>query len=54
VRLVAGPSDVYICHLCVAQCAEILALEEPTDRPGSPEPAGPETDRLIRTEVIST
>ena len=27
VRLVAGPSDVYICHLCVALCNEILAQE---------------------------
>ena len=52
-RLVAGPSDVYICHLCVAQCAEILALEEPTDRPGSPEPPGSGRGPLIRTEVIS-
>jgi len=27
VRLVAGPSEVYICHLCVALCNEILAHE---------------------------
>jgi ATP-dependent Clp protease ATP-binding subunit ClpX len=33
VRLVAGPSDVYICNLCVALCNEILAQEAP------PEPA---------------
>ena len=30
VRLVAGPSDVYICHLCVALCNEILAREDAT------------------------
>jgi ATP-dependent Clp protease ATP-binding subunit ClpX len=33
VRLVAGPSDVYICNLCVALCNEILGQEAP------PEPA---------------
>jgi ATP-dependent protease Clp ATPase subunit len=48
VRLVAGPSDVYICHLCVALCNEILAQEAPTARPGS------ERGPLIRTEVITT
>ena len=31
VRLVAGPSDVYICHLCVALCNEILAREAPAE-----------------------
>ncbi len=31
VRLVAGPSDVYICHLCVALCNEILAQEAPAE-----------------------
>jgi ATP-dependent Clp protease ATP-binding subunit ClpX len=25
VRLVAGPSDVYICNQCVALCQEVLA-----------------------------
>jgi len=53
VRLVAGPSDVYICHLCVALCNEILAQEtadQPPDPPGQPPQRGP----LIRTEVIST
>jgi ATP-dependent protease Clp ATPase subunit len=38
VRLVAGPSDVYICNLCVALCNEILAQER---------------DPLIVTEVTS-
>ena len=54
VRLVAGPSDVYICHLCVGLCNEILAQEAAADRP--PDPAGQPPDRgpLIRTEVIST
>ena len=54
VRLVAGPSDVYICHLCVALCNEILAQEttadRPPDRPGEPQDRGP----LVRTEVISS
>jgi ATP-dependent Clp protease ATP-binding subunit ClpX len=54
VRLVAGPSDVYICHLCVALCNEILAQEPPAARPGSPEAPGSERGPLIRTEVIST
>jgi ATP-dependent Clp protease ATP-binding subunit ClpX len=54
VRLVAGPSDVYICHLCVALCNEILAREAPSERPASPEPPGPEPGPLIRTEVISS
>ncbi len=53
-RLVAGPSDVYICHLCVALCNEILAHEAPPDRPGSPEPPGSQQNPLIRTEVISS
>lgn len=55
VRLVAGPSDVYICHLCVALCNEILAHEAPTAGPGastSPDrPSGP--GELVRTEIIS-
>ncbi len=56
VRLVAGPADVYICHLCVALCNEILAHEVPPDRPGSPEPSGQphEPETLVRTEVISS
>jgi ATP-dependent Clp protease ATP-binding subunit ClpX len=29
VRLVAGPSGVYICNLCVALCNEILAHDAP-------------------------
>jgi ATP-dependent Clp protease ATP-binding subunit ClpX len=49
VRLVAGPSDVYICHLCVALCNEILARDETSDRP-EPPGDGP----LIRAEVISS
>jgi len=56
VRLVAGPSDVYICHLCVALCNEILAHEAQTERPGpsaSPDqPSGPA--HLVRTEIISS
>jgi ATP-dependent protease Clp ATPase subunit len=43
VRLIAGPG-VFICHLCVALCNEILAHETP--------PPGPE--RLTRTEVRSS
>jgi ATP-dependent Clp protease ATP-binding subunit ClpX len=56
VRLVAGPSDVYICHLCVALCTEILARDAPVDRlepseaPSQPPAVGPP----IRTEVISS
>jgi ATP-dependent protease Clp ATPase subunit len=42
VRLVAGPSDVYICNLCVALCNEILAHDVPAG-------LGP----LIVTEVTS-
>jgi len=45
VRLVAGPSDVYICNLCVALCNEILSHD---DRPREPD-LGP----LIVTEVTS-
>ena len=41
-RLVAGPSEVYICNLCVALCREILAQEA-----GEPGP-------LTRTEVTSS
>jgi ATP-dependent protease Clp ATPase subunit len=43
VRLVAGPSEVYICHLCVALCNEILAQDGPTG-------PGP----LTRAEVTSS
>jgi len=43
VRLVAGPSDVYICNLCVALCNEILGHDEQPER-------GP----LIVTEVTSS
>ncbi len=54
VRLVAGPSDVYICHLCVALCTEILAHEatgdRPADLPGEPQVRGP----LVPIEVISS
>jgi hypothetical protein len=42
VRLVAGPSDVYICNLCVALCNEILGHDVPASR-------GP----LIVTEITS-
>lgn len=42
-RLVAGPSEVYICHLCVALCSEILAQDSPAPAPGS----------LTRTELTS-
>jgi ATP-dependent Clp protease ATP-binding subunit ClpX len=51
VRLVAGPSDVYICHLCVALCNEILAQEPAAaDPPGQAPARGP----VVRTEVISS
>ena len=57
VRLVAGPSDVYICNLCVALCNEILAQDTPADQPqrtqasepSQPSGAGP---RIV-TEVTS-
>jgi ATP-dependent Clp protease ATP-binding subunit ClpX len=56
VRLVAGPSDVYICHLCVALCNEILAQEAAAEPTGPPEAPGqpPERGPLVRTEVISS
>jgi ATP-dependent protease Clp ATPase subunit len=56
VRLVAGPSDVYICHLCVALCTEILAQDAPPpDRPATDQPGQPSgTVPLVRTEVISS
>ena len=49
VRLVAGPSNVYICNLCVALCNEILAQDvrgEPPNTPPEPPRGG-----LIRAEV---
>jgi ATP-dependent Clp protease ATP-binding subunit ClpX len=54
VRLVAGPSDVYICHLCVALCNEILAQETAADRPPDPPGRPPDRGTLVRTEVISS
>ena len=49
-RLVAGPRDVYICHLCVALCNEILTQDAPPEPPDTP---GPRSGRLIQTEVSS-
>jgi len=54
VRLVAGPSDVYICHLCVALCNEILAQEAPADRPPDAPGQSPGLTPLVRTEVTSS
>jgi hypothetical protein len=59
VRLVAGPSEVYICHLCVAHCAEILAHPGPPGPPEAPEPPKPggqrtEGAQLVRTEVTAS
>jgi ATP-dependent protease Clp ATPase subunit len=56
VRLVAGPSDVYICHLCVALCNEILAQEAMADPPASPEAPGqsPRLAPMVQTEIISS
>jgi hypothetical protein len=55
VRLVAGPSEVYICHLCVALCNEILAHDAPADRPGSADPDRPPGgEPVIRTELLSS
>jgi len=53
---VAGPSEVYICHLCVALCTEILAQEAPEGGTGPPDPPGEAPGRgpLVRTEVISS
>ena len=53
VRLVAGPSDVYICHLCVALCTEILAHDVQPERPGPPAPPDRRSG-LIKTEIISS
>jgi ClpX C4-type zinc finger protein len=59
VRLVAGPSEVYICHLCVAHCAEILAHEGRPEPPGAteaPKRGGqrPDGGQLVRTEISSS
>jgi ClpX C4-type zinc finger protein len=59
VRLVAGPSEVYICHLCVAHCAEILAHEgrpDPPEATEAPKQGGQPTDggQLVRTEITSS
>ena len=58
VRLVAGPSDVYICNLCVALCNEILAQDTPAGQPQRTQtseppsqPSGP-GPRIV-TEVTS-
>jgi ATP-dependent protease Clp ATPase subunit len=51
VRLVAGPSEVYICHLCIALCNEILAHDARADerRPAQGDDLGPDRPILIRT-----
>ena len=56
VRLVAGPSDVYICHLCVALCNEILAQDGLPERlgPSKSHSQPPGREPLIRTEVTSS
>jgi len=55
VRLVAGPSEVYICHLCVALCNEILAQDAPADRPGPSDlDRPPDGEPLLRTELVSS
>jgi ATP-dependent protease Clp ATPase subunit len=59
VRLVAGPSDVYICNQCVALCNEILAHDAPPELPQrtqAPEPPGQRSGQgtLSRSEVISS
>jgi ATP-dependent protease Clp ATPase subunit len=53
VRLVAGPSEVYICNLCVALCTEILAHEAAPDRPEPPDQP-PASGPVIRTELVSS
>lgn len=40
VRLVAGPGDVAICHLCIALCQEILSHPEGPLEPPVPAPPG--------------
>ena len=55
VRLIAGPG-VFICHLCVALCNEILAHDSPPSRPeasGPPE-AAPEAGSLRRAKITSS
>jgi ATP-dependent Clp protease ATP-binding subunit ClpX len=55
VRLVAGPSDVYICNLCVALCNEILAHDADDPRGlSTPGPRDSERGPLIVTEVTSS
>ena len=56
VRLVAGPADVYICHLCVALCNEVLAHDLPGDRTSPLEGPGGTEGRtpLVRTEITSS
>jgi ATP-dependent protease Clp ATPase subunit len=51
VRLVAGPSEVYICHLCIALCNEILAHDGRGEerRTAEGEALGPDRPVLIRT-----
>jgi len=58
VRLIAGPSDVYICNLCVALCSEILAHDGPPQSPDRPpDPESPATGSTpggwIRTVISS-
>ena len=52
----AGPSDVYICPLCVALCNEILAHDVPADRPSPLEGQSGTEGRtpLVRTEITSS
>lgn len=58
VRLVAGPSEVYICQLCVALCSEILAQDEAASAtsppPGEGTAEASEPGPLTRTEVTSS
>ena len=53
VRLIAGPSDVYICNLCVALCNEVLAQDAPPEQPQPPGPSGQWSGRVTQTEVTS-
>ena len=53
VRLIAGPG-VFICHLCVALCNEILAHDNPPSRseaPGPPPEAAPQAGSLRGAEI---
>ena len=46
----AGPSEVYICHLCIALCNEILAHDAASEgRPAQRDDLGPDRPVLIRT-----